>query len=107
MLIIRHSASFEAFGNPSRLLLFSLALSEWFPGLVTWLFDHGSHPGLRNLRDNKAQGRAIARKLLDSKRQELKDGAVRKDVMSLLGSLSPFFYFYCVVAEDLPPSQVK
>ena len=35
--------------------------------------------------------RGVARKLLDSKRQELKAGVPRRDVMSLLGSLLPFF----------------
>ena len=62
-----------------------MSISEWFPGFITWLFDHGSHPGLQNLRDNKDQGRAVAQKLLESKRQDMKDGTVRKDVMSLLG----------------------
>lgn len=92
VLITYPFVSFAAFGNPSQLLLFFMSLSDWFPGLITWLFDHGSHPGLRNLRDNKYQGRAVARKLLESKRQELKNGTVRKDVMSLLG-LFQFFHF--------------
>ena len=93
MLIIWPFASFKAFGNPSRSLLFFMSVSGWFPGLITWLFDHASHPGLQNLRDNKDQGRAVARKLLESKRQELRNGVVRKDVMSLLGPLFPDFHF--------------
>jgi len=47
------------------------------------------------------QGRAIARKLLELKRQELKDGATRKDVMSLLGLLLPFFTSVRMLTEDL------
>ena len=67
-----------------------MAITKWFPGLITWLFKHGKHPGLQNLRLNMDQGRIVARKLLDSKRQELEDGTARKDAMSLLGSLLPF-----------------
>jgi len=48
---------------------------------------------MQKLRLNRDQVRSVARKLLDSKRQELKDGVPRKDVMSLLGSLFPFFRF--------------
>jgi len=84
--------SFAAFGNPSQLLLFFISVSEWFPGLITWIFDHSSSPGVQNLRENQDRGRAVAQKLLESKRQELRDGVVRKDVMSLLGLLFPFFY---------------
>ena len=68
---------------------FFMAITGWFPGLITRLFDNSSDPGMQNLRRNKEQGRIIARKLLDSKRQELKDGAARKDVMSLLGLSLP------------------
>jgi len=62
-----------------------MAITGWFPGLITWLFNNSSDPGMQNLRRNKDQGRMVARKLLDSKRQELKDGMARKDIMSLLG----------------------
>ena len=82
-----------AVGGLSRSILFFTAIAKWFPGLITWLSDHSSDPGVQNLRWNKAQGRIVARKLLDSKRQELKDGVARKDFMSLLGSLPHRFYF--------------
>ena len=77
--------SFAAFRNPSRLLVLSMTITGWFPGLITWLFDNSKDPGMQQLRWNKEQGRIVARKLLDSKRQELKDGVARRDVMSLLG----------------------
>jgi len=85
-----------------------MSISEWFPGLITWLFNHGNHPGIKNLRMNVAQGRAVARKLLDSKRQELKDGAVRKDVMSLLGLLSPLLLLLPArsLMASLSPSEI-
>ena len=80
-------------GKPSRWLVFFMAITGWFPGLITWLFDNSSDPGMQNLRRNRDQGRIVARKLLNSKRQELKDGMVRKDVMSLLGlSLSHLLF---------------
>ena len=60
-----------------------------FPGLLTWLYDHSSNLGMQNLRQNKDQGRIVAQKLLDSKRQELKDGTAKKDVMSSLGLSLP------------------
>ena len=63
-----------------------MAITKWFPGLLTWLHDNSSNPGMQNLRWNRDHGRVIARKLLNSKRQELKDGAPGKDILSLLGS---------------------
>ena len=58
---------------------------------------------MQRLRQNRDEAHAIARRLLDSKRQELKDGVSRKDIMSLLGSLLPFFPFVYVAAENIPP----
>ena len=62
-----------------------MAITGWFPGLITWLFNNSSDPGMQNLRRNMDQGLILAQELLDSKRQELKDGMAKKDVMSLLG----------------------
>ena len=67
---------------------------------MTWAYDNFKYPGMQRIRQNKEAHR-VARKLLDSKRQELKDGMPRKDVMSLLGLLSPSFVSVRVVAEDL------
>ena len=83
--------SFESFKNPSQLLVFFMSISGWFPGFVTWLFDNYNDPGMRKLRWNRDEGRRIARKLIDSKRQELEAGAAREDIMSLIGLLLPFF----------------
>jgi len=74
---------FASFGNPSRLLVFCMSITGWFPGLITWICNHSSDPGMQKLRWNKEKGHGVARKLLDSKRQEL-DSMPRKDVMSLL-----------------------
>ena len=62
-----------------------MSITGWFPGLITWVYNNSNDPGIQNLRWNKEQGRIVARKLVDLKRQELKDGTARKDIMSLLG----------------------
>ena len=91
--------SYAAFGDTSRSLVFIMSITRWLPGLLTWIYDHSSHPGILKLRQNKAETRTVAKGLLDIKRQELKDGAPRKDIMSLLGLWLPFFPFCCVAVE--------
>jgi len=88
------SASYTSFGNASRLLVLFANITRWFPGLLTWLYNNSTHPGMKKFRWNRDEVRSVAWKLLDSKRQELKDGTPGRDIMSLLGSLSPFFYFH-------------
>ena len=70
-----------------------MAITGWFPGLLTWIYETSGHPGMQKLRRNKDQVRSVARELLDSKKQELKAGVPRRDVMSLLGSSFPFSFF--------------
>ena len=94
--------SFESIGNPTRSLVFFMAITKWLPGLLTWLHDNSSHPGMQNLRQNRDQVRSIARKLLDSKRQELKDGTSTKDIMSLLG-LSPLLFPFTWLLKNSSP----
>jgi len=78
-----------------------MSVAGWFPGLLPWLFDNSSDPGMRKLQRNKDEAHRVARELLDSKRQELKAGVPKKDLMSLLGALFPFscFFFFRVVVE--------
>lgn len=84
--------SFSAFGLPSKELLFILDAFKWAPtGFSTWLIDKGRSPGMENLRENKAYAHEVAVELIEEKRQELKDGTPRKDLLSLLGlSSAPF-----------------
>jgi len=49
---------------------------------------------MQNLRWNKIEAHNVARELVESKREELKAGTPRKDLMSMLGSLLPAL-FYC------------
>ena len=97
--------SAAAFGNASRSLVFAMFITGRFPGLLTWLYAHFNRPGMQKLRQNREEARATARRLLDSKRQELKNGVPRKDIMSLLGSLLPFFLFYLRDRWEPLPSQ--
>jgi hypothetical protein len=77
--------SFDAFGKPSKGRIFVLDVLTWAPeGTGVWLFDRNKSPGMLRLRENKKYAHEVAAKLIE-KRQELKDGASRKDVLSLLG----------------------
>ena len=82
-----------------------MAIAKWFPGLLTWISNHSNSPGMQKLRQHRGEAHAVARRLLDSKRQELKDGVPRKDVMSLLGSLLSFFSFCLRDRREPLPSQ--
>jgi len=64
---------------------------DWFPGVIVWLYNNSNDPGIQKLRKNTAEVRSVAQQLLESKRQELKAGAPRKDTMSVLGSLLSSF----------------
>jgi hypothetical protein len=71
-------------------VVFIMEIIKWAPeGLFAWMIDKSPRPELARLRENKIYSHKAAAKLIDEKKQELKDGASRKDVLSLLGS-SPF-----------------
>ena len=80
-------------GTPRLFILFA-STARWFPGLLTWIHDNSSHPGMQNLRHNKDEAHKVAWGLLDLKRQELGDGVTKRDVMSLLGLSPSFCCFY-------------
>jgi len=84
-----------------------MSVAGWFPGLLPWLFDNSSDPGMRKLQRNKEEAHSVAQELLDAKRQELKAGIPRKDLMSLLGSLFPFSLQFLFVWLSMTPLQVK
>ena len=79
--------SFGAFGGPSKEWLFMMNAFKWAPkGSAAWILDRDQRPGMVNLRENKIYVHEVAAKLIEEKRQELKDGISRKDLLSLLGS---------------------
>lgn len=60
---------------------------RWVPtGLATWVFETDQSPGSVRLRENRVYVHEVAAKLIEEKRQELKDGTSRRDVLTLLGS---------------------
>ena len=69
------------------------------PGLLVWLANNSSDHRMQGLQRNKDEAHTVARKLLDLKRQEFRAGASRKDLMSLLGLLSPPFAPIHMVVE--------
>lgn len=79
------SLSFGAFGNPSKNDVFMLDAFQWLPkGFGAWFYGADNSPGMVRLRENKKCAQEVAAKLIEEKRQELKDGTSRKDVLSLL-----------------------
>ena len=84
--------SFAAFGTLSKERLLFLDSLKWAPmGLLDWVLEHDQDPGMVNFRENRTYAHELARKLIKDKREELKNGTSRKDVLSLLSSSSvPF-----------------
>jgi hypothetical protein len=61
-------------------------LLKWAPkGLGAWLTDRRKSPGMIKLRENKTYAHEVASKLIEEKKQEMKDGTSGKDLLSLLG----------------------
>jgi hypothetical protein len=86
MSLLTVFCSHEAFGNPPKELLFFKDVMEWFPsGFLTWFFEKSQSLGETKLRQNRDEAHRVARVLIDAKREELKAGTSRRDLMSLLG----------------------
>jgi len=65
---------------------------KWAPkGFATWMYERDKRPGMVKLRKNREYANEVAAKLIEEKRQELKDGTSRRDLLSLLGSCWVFF----------------
>ena len=63
-----------------------LDVVKWAPrGLSTWVSARDKSPGMVNIRKNRSYAHEVTRKLIEDKKQELKDGASRRDILSLLG----------------------
>ncbi|KAF9647279.1 cytochrome P450 [Thelephora ganbajun] len=76
----------EVFGGATKGITFIMDIIRWLPsGLLTWLlFDIRALPEMENLRLNRKEAHIVARRLIEAKRQELKDGTARKDILSSL-----------------------
>lgn len=77
--------TFDAFGSPSKGAIFVMDALKWVPkGYGSWIYDIDKSPGMMRLRENRACAHEVASKLVEEKRQELKNGTPRKDLLSLL-----------------------
>ena len=84
--------SFDVFGRLSKGHLLMLDAFQWAPrGFATWVFERDKRPGMVKLRENKTYAHEVAAKLIEEKRQDLKNGTSRRDVLSLLGSYCASF----------------
>lgn len=78
-------------GTVSRGLLFFVNASRWVPErMLPWMLEHSKRPELARLRHNRALVRELARDLVESKKREVKEGAIRGDIMSLLSMGNAF-----------------
>ena len=79
--------SFGAFGTASKKRLFIQDALNWAPkGFAAWLLERDQSPGMVNVRKNRECAHEVAARLIEEKRQELKDGTSQKDLLSLLSS---------------------
>ena len=79
--------SFDAFGMLSKGHIFMAdALMRVPTGLATWILEMDHRPGMVKLREHGKYAREVATNLIEEKRQELKDGTSRRDIMTSLGS---------------------
>jgi len=77
--------SFGTFATLSKGRLFMMHAFRYAPkGFTTWLFESDRRPGMVKVRENREYVHEAAAKLVEEKKQELKDGASRKDILSLL-----------------------
>jgi hypothetical protein len=68
--------------------IFVADAGQYLPyGAVTWLFEKDDRPGSVKIRENRKQAHAVARKLIDAKRENILNGEQGKDVLSLLSKL--------------------
>jgi len=76
----------SAFGTkPPLVQLFVTDAAQYFPyGIITWLFEKDKKPGSIKIRENKKQAHAVARTLINAKRENMRNGDQEKDVLSLL-----------------------
>ena len=65
--------------------IFISDVSQYFPhGVLTWLFDRDESPGSVQMRNNGKYVREVARELIDTKRENMRNGERGRDVLSLL-----------------------
>ena len=70
---------------PSKGMIFFQNVAGWLPnGFLTWLSERSQAPSQVRLRQNRVEAHHVARALIDIKKEELRAGTSRRDLMSLL-----------------------
>ena len=54
--------------------------------LVAWMMERDKRPVAARIRENGEYEREVSAKLIEDKKQELKNGTFRRDNLSLIGS---------------------
>ena len=79
--------SFNAFGRPSKGQIFVMDTLGWIPMcFTTWISKADRRHVMARLRENRAYVHEVAAKLVEEKRQEVKDGTSQRNVLTLFGS---------------------
>ena len=65
--------------------MFIADVAQYFPyGVISWFFEKDKKPGSVKIRENREQTHAVARTLIDAKRENMRNGDQGKDILSLL-----------------------
>jgi len=65
--------------------MFVTNVAQYFPyGIISRFFEMDKKPGSVKIRENRKQVRAVARALIDAKRENIRNGDQGKDILSLL-----------------------
>lgn len=66
--------------------MFIADVAQYFPyGTISRFFEMDKEPGSIKVRENRKQVHAVARALIDAKRENIRNGDQGKDVLSSLG----------------------
>jgi len=77
--------AFGAFGMASKGRLFVMSALRWAPnGFIRWMVERDKRPGMVMARKNRGYAHEVAAKLIEEKKEELKNGASQRDLLSLL-----------------------
>ena len=79
--------SFDMLAWPTKGRIFAIdAISKFAPkGFITWMMEKDRGPAAARLRENRTYVHEVAAKLIEDKKEELKNGTLGKDVLSTIG----------------------
>ena len=87
--MICDSYSTNPFTLPPKGHIFVQNVARWLPGgVLTWLSERSRGEVPIKLQRNRAEAHRVAQELIEAKKEELRAGASRTDILSLLGSSS-------------------